>query len=354
MDTGPRIVAITGCGGIPAQNVVLSLKQGGGSYRLVGVECNKYHVHLTRGFDKKYLVPRSSDPDYVSMLNRIIETEGVEFLHPQPDQEVGILSAKRGQIQARMMLPSDAVVQLCHDKFRLIERLHQIGIPAARSFLIKDSRGLETAIDEIGPKVWIRAVRGAAGRGALPVEKIEHARMWIDYWQGWGAFAAEEYLPGRNFGWQAVYKDGRLAGSIAFERIEYAMSAVAPSGVTGTTAISRYTDSDEVHCMGRLTVESVDPCPTGIYGVDLKENAAGEPCVTEINLGRFYQMSLMFAGTGYNLVQLFFELALNKIEVGRYPIRPNIPKNQYWLRGHDVTPVCRSIERFLEPGQACE
>src|SRR5262249_45700025 len=131
-------------------------------------------------------------------------------------------------------------------------------------------------------------------------------------------------------------------------------STVAPSGVTGTTAISRYTDSDEVHRMGRLTVESVDPCPTGIYGVDLKENATGVPYVTEINVGRFYQQSFLFAGAGYNLVQLFFDLALNKIEVGRYPIRPSIPENQYWLRGHDVAPVCRSIEKFQETGEACE
>src|SRR5262249_28039958 len=117
-----RIVAITGCGGIPAQNVVLSLKQGGGSYRLVGVESNKYHIHLTRGFDKKYLVPHSSDQGYVATLNQIIETEGIEFLHPQPDQEVGVLSAKRSQIRAPMMLPSDEVIQLCHDKFRLLEK----------------------------------------------------------------------------------------------------------------------------------------------------------------------------------------------------------------------------------------
>jgi hypothetical protein len=354
MNTGIRTIVITGCGGVPALNVVQSLKQGCGSYRIIGLECNKYHIHLAKGFDKKYLVPDSSDPGYVTMLNRIIETEGIEFLHPQPDREVGILSAKRRQIQARMMLPNDEVVQLCHDKFRLIEKLHQVGIPAARSFLIKDPRDLETAMNEIGPKIWVRAIRGAAGRGSLPVEKIDHGQMWIDYWKGWGAFAAEEYLPGKSFGWQAVYKEGKLAGSMAYERIEYVMQNVAPSGVTGGPAICRYTDSDEVHRMGRLTVESVDPCPTGIYGVDLKENAAGVPCVTEINVGRFYSPCLIFAGAGYNLVQLFFELALNKIEVGHYPIRAKTPKDRYWLRGLDVAPTVCHLKRFLEPGQSCE
>jgi glutathione synthase/RimK-type ligase-like ATP-grasp enzyme len=348
------VIAITGCGGTPAYNVVTSLRRVDRPWRIIGLDCDQYRIRLMKGFDRKYLVPSSSESDYITAMNRVLEAEGVEFLHPQTDVEVGVVSEKRQQVQARMMLPDDDVVQLCHDKYRLIERLRMLKIPAARSFLIKNNVELRTAMDQIGPKMWVRAIRGAAGRGSLPVEKIDHARMWIDYWNGLGSFAAEEYLPGRNYGWQAVYDRGELKGSIAWERLQYVMQSVAPSGVTGTTAIARYINNDEVHEMGRRTVEAVDPHPTGIFGVDMKESSAGVPCVTEINVGRFYQPSYMFAAAGYNIVQLFFNLALNEGQSGDFPIRAKVPENRYWIRGIDVPPVLCDIDNFIEPGQPCD
>jgi len=66
-------IILTGCGGTPAQNVAWCLRSGGDHYRLVGVECDQYRVFLTTGFDRKYLVPRAEESNYVSVLNDIIE-----------------------------------------------------------------------------------------------------------------------------------------------------------------------------------------------------------------------------------------------------------------------------------------
>jgi hypothetical protein len=86
----------------------------------------------------------------------------------------------------------------------------------------------------------------------------------------------------------------------------------------------------------------------------MKERSPGAICVTEINVGRFYQPSYMYAGAGYNLVQLFFDLALKKAKPTDYSVRANISENRYWIRGLDVPPVVCDIERFLEPGQSCD
>ncbi len=55
--------------------------------------------------EARYLVPKCSDPDYVSVVNQIIEREKIEFLHPQPDAEVAMISAAREQFGCPVFLP---------------------------------------------------------------------------------------------------------------------------------------------------------------------------------------------------------------------------------------------------------
>jgi carbamoyl-phosphate synthase large subunit len=345
---------VTGCAGVATLNVVLSLRRGDDAYRIIGVDSDKFSIFLTAGFDKKYLVPRAEEPNYVPVINEIIEAEGVQFLHPQPDLEVGVLSSRRADIGAKMMLPSADVIELCHDKYAFIERLREHKIPSARHILIHSEADLEAAMCELGPKVWLRAIRGAAGHGSLPVRSSSHGCMWIDYWDGWGDFVAEEYLPGRNVAWEGVYENGQLLGSIAYERIRYMIEQVSPSGITGTPAVAKLINDEEVHRIGRQTVETLDPEPTGIFGVDMKESSEGIFCVTEINPGRFNQPSYMFACGGYNLVRMFFDSACGLPASSNLGVRARVDGNFYWLRGVDVPPVARAIETFPEVGTACE
>jgi carbamoyl-phosphate synthase large subunit len=178
--------------------------------------------------------------------------------------------------------------------------------------------------------------------------------MWVDYWDGWGSFVAEEYLPGRNLAWQGVFKNGELVGSIAWERVAYVMPQASPSGITGTPAVARLINDEDVHTIGRQIVKAIDPCATGIFGVDFKESSEGIPCVTEVNPGRFFQPSFMYAQYGYNLVAMFFEVALGKAQPGDFDIQAGVPDDSYWLRGLDVFPVLRRFKAFPKAGQVCE
>jgi carbamoyl-phosphate synthase large subunit len=349
----PTII-VTGCGGIPAQNVAWCLRSRGDYYRIVGVECDHYRVFLTTGFDRKYLVPRAEASHYVSVLNDIIQAEDAHFVHPQPDAEVAVLSAQRERIRAQLMLPERSVVELCHDKFELIKKLHERRIPAARHLLVRNGEDVKAAMDTFGPKLWLRAIRGSGGRGSLAVEALRHAEMWIDYWDGWGSFVAEEYLPGRNLAWQGVYQSGDLVGSIAWERLAYVIPQASPSGITGTPAVARLVCDEDVHRIGRQVVKAIDSCATGIFGVDLKANCEGTPYVTEVNPGRFFQPSFMYAHYGYNLVGMFFDVALGRAQPGDFDVQARASDDSYWLRGIDVSPVCRRFEGFPKAGHVCE
>ena len=339
-----KTLLLTGSGGTPTQNVVNSLRHEKSDYRIIGADCDPFNVFLTKGYDRKYRVPRSDDSSYVQVLNEIIAKEGIDFLHAQPDVEVGVISANRDHIDAPVCLPSKEEVALCHDKYELIIALRKAGVPCAQSFLINNEADLDEAFNTLKSKVWLRLIRGAGGRGSLPVEDIVLAKRWIDYWEGWGRFSAEEFLPGRNLAWQCAYKDGSLIGSIAWERIRYIIRHVSPSGITGTPSVARFINDDDVHKIGNEAVKAIAETPNGVYGVDMRANSDGVPCVTEINPGRFFTPSYMYAQAGYNLVRKFFDVALDQKSESPLETRAVIPENTYWIRGIDVNPVLIRID----------
>ncbi|MFX0168066.1 MAG: hypothetical protein ACFE89_01810 [Candidatus Hodarchaeota archaeon] len=346
-----KTILLTGAGGTPTQNVVWCLRHGQDIFRLIGVDCDKLQIYLTTGYDQKYLVPRADDSQYIQTLNQIIEKESVDLIHAQPDVEVGAISKNREKIHTKTCLPNNEVVRLCHNKYELIHALNKADIPCANAFLVTDPSDIDKAFDELGSTVWLRLIRGAGGRGSLPANDRELAKRWIDYWEGWGAFSAEEYLPGRNLAWQGVFFDGNLVGSIAWERIRYIIRHVSPSGITGTPSIARVINDDEVHSIGKKTIYSISKSPHGVFGVDMRENKDNVPCVTEINPGRFFTPSFMYAKVGYNLVKKFFEQALELDEQTLDEPRAEVPENTYWIRGIDTTPVLVEVTKEPQIGE---
>jgi carbamoyl-phosphate synthase large subunit len=345
-----KTILLTGCGGTPTKNVVWCLRYQGDNYRIIGVDCDAYNIFLSEKTDRKYLVPRADSPDYIEVLNEIIAKEKVELVHAQPDVEVGVLSNNREKLDAPVFLPAKDVVNLCHNKFELIKALRKAGIPCAQSFLIKTKSDLSKAFDVLDSKVWLRLIRGAGGRGSLPVENRDLAKHWIDYWDGWGKFSAEEYLPGRNLAWQGIFKNGKLIGSIAWERIRYIIRHVSPSGITGTPSVAKLINDEPVHRIGKQTIEAISKEPNGVFGVDMRENTEEIPCVTEINPGRFFTPSFMYAKAGYNIVKTFFEKALDLQPSTVIKPRAEIKENTYWIRGIDATPVLVGINKPLRIG----
>lgn len=349
-----KTLLITGCGGPAAQNAVSSLRLTGDHYRIVGADCDPFKLPLVPGFDRKYLVPRADHDDYVPIVNRIIAAENVDLIHNLPDPEILAVSEKREKLDAQVFLPEHDALLRCYDKFAIKDILHQVGVGTARCIVVNERGDMQRALEEMGPKVWIRAIHGAAGRGALPVEDLDLACMWIDFHGGWGSFMAEEFLPGRNLAWQAVYFHGELVGSIASERLQYVLPNAAPSGITGTASVLRIIDDDIVHEVGARAIAALDPNPHGAYGVDLKENAAAIPYITEINPGRFFQPSFLYAKAGYPLMLKYFELAFGIRDGIDIPVRARVPDGLYWIRGVDTLPVLCRVDKWPALGEPFE
>jgi carbamoylphosphate synthase large subunit len=338
-------ILCTGAGGPAGINFVMSLQLAPEKMVVVGTEANEHYLHLV-STEKKYLLPRAKDTSYVDRLNEIIRKEWVEFLHAQPDVEVEAVSENREKLEANVFLPSKAAVRACQDKLESASVWRRKGVPVARTLEIRDERDVDRAFEEFGSPVWIRARRGAGGKGSTPADNRETAASWIRYWKSrkvtWD-FIAQEHLPGRNIAFHSLWKDGELVTSMARERLEYIYPYLAPSGIMGTPSVQRTVHDEAVNRISTDAVLAIDPSFNGIASVDLKENGAGVPCVTEINPGRMFTTSFFFSYASKmlrgdfagNIPYLYVCLAY-KETVPELPKYNSLPSAVYWIRHMDA------------------
>jgi len=92
--------------------------------------------------------------------------------------------------------------------------------------------------------VWCRVRSGSGSMGALPVKRPEQARSWIAYWNEMrgvpaASFILSEYLPGRDFSCQGVWKDGTLILVKTAERLSYFGGGNNPSGTSSVSQLAK-------------------------------------------------------------------------------------------------------------------
>ena len=338
-------ILTTGAGGPAGINFIMSLKLAEEKLYLVSTESNPYRIHLAPT-EKKYEISPATDASYIEELNGIIEKEKIEFLHPQPDIEVTVLSENREKIGATMFLPSKEAVRICQDKYESAKRWKQKQIPVAETVPIKSEADIGKAFEMLGAPLWIRATHGAGGVGSTPAANKETATAWIKYWKernkNW-EFIAQKNLGGRNLAFHSLWKDGELVTSMARERLEYIYPHLAPSGITGTPSVQRTVRDERVNKIGTEAVLAIDSNFNGIACVDLKENDEDVPCATEINAGRMFTTSYFFSFASKvlrrdysaNIPYLYVKLAY-KEEIPNIPKYDVLPENVYWIRHMDA------------------
>lgn len=335
-------ILVTGAGGSAAHNFTEALRLTG-AHSVVGADAHPALLELAE-VDARYLVPRVHEDGYLDAVNRIVERERIDVVHPQPDVEVAHLARHGDRVAARTFLPDAAVVDLCQDKLAFNTVMAEQGVPAPEARHIDSPESLERALQrllEIQPRVWLRAIRGAGSRGSLPISNVRQGQGWIDYWRtfrglDYGDFMASEFLPGREFAWQSLWWDGELVTAQARERIEYVFGNLTPSGQTSSPSVARTVNRDDVDEIGQASVRAASGRPHGVFCVDMKEDAGGAPKVTEINAGRFFTTSNFFAHAGLNMPAMYVELALTGSLVRRPQQLQALPDDLYWVRMIDM------------------
>jgi carbamoyl-phosphate synthase large subunit len=101
-------------------------------------------------------------------------------------------------------------------------------------------------------------------------------------------FTLSEYLPGRDFMCMSLWRDGQMVLVSTFEKLSYFGGESHPSGTSSLSSLAKTIIDDRLVDISSRAIRAISPKASGAFSIDLKENAEGVPCITEINAGRFF------------------------------------------------------------------
>ena len=139
--------------------------------RVVTANSEYYAAGLLAG-DRRYLVPRINDPEYLPALLNIVQEEEIGLVLSLFDVDLPVLAAARGQfceIGAEVAVSDPEVIDIAGDKWRTFEFLSAQGILTPRSWL--DPEAALGAV-ETGEIAFPLFVKPRWGMGSIGVTEV--------------------------------------------------------------------------------------------------------------------------------------------------------------------------------------
>ena len=344
---------VIGAGTGSSGNVIRALRAMTPPPAIVGVNHDRFTLKQSLA-DRNYLCPPYATSAFINTVLDLVDRERINVVMPGDDDAVKALSDARRRFPIALFLPRRATIDLCQDKYALNVFLRQRAVAAPLTYAVRSLGDVDRIFARFSRDglLWCRARRGSRSLAAIPVASPEQARAWITQWRDLrglkvSEFTLSEYLPGRHFIVQSVWRDGRLLLAQAVEVLSYFAAGNNPSGVFSLSSLAKTVTAPEAIEVTLRAIRAIEKRPSGTFFVELKEKMPGAPCITEINAGRFPSgVTALLAVGKHNMVGVFARAAAGE------PVAIDDPhgssEDYYLVRDIDAVPGVFSEADLLE------
>lgn len=354
-------ILVTGACGVTSRSVVRSLNKSkvfAGRCEFIGTDVcyNEYGIY--EGLYKKvYKVPYYNSELYRPLMERIIADNEIEYAILIPEPEVLYWSEHPFNVKFLRIPPRFAKKVL--SKRSLYETLSSKSyIPRFQILSREDMLSSEQSI-KLSYPLWIRdfSEGTTSGKGSLKAECYDDVKAWATINKHIPSFMLSEYLEGRNLGCFTLFHNGKLLKYGVAQRIDYLMGKVAVSGITGNTCKGKLLNNKQAFEVAYDAIMSVvsetGETMNGLVVTDLKENAKGEPVVTEINI-RHVAFTSTFANAGLNFSEYQLLCLMGKETEISNNLTIEFPEDNCMLRDVDGLPIYLEHYSQLKEGDFYE
>jgi carbamoyl-phosphate synthase large subunit len=352
----PLNILVTGACGVTPRAIARSLRasQAFADATLIGADRGGNWYGFYEGlYDRVYRVSQPGDPGYAELLADICAREKIDAAVVAPEAEVLFWSGREFPVPT--LLPPPGLVEIAISKGKLYEALRETGLVPRYRIATREELLERGGLDLDGGPVWLRDYSDASssGIGAIQVTEPEEAYAWARLNPGIPSFMVAEHLPGRNIACTLLFHEDELLKAGCYERLEYFMGHLAPSGVTGNINRGRLLNDERARALAEQTVRFVGGLTAerahGLLTVDLREDRTGALKVTEINVRHVAATSALAAG-GANVAEAQVLATLGRLEeIGE--IVPHFPDDNVILRDIDGAPLWLTGYRELAVGE---
>jgi hypothetical protein len=352
----PLNILVTGACGVTPRAIARSLRASDAfaDAALIGADRGGNWYGFYEGlYDRVYRVSQPGDPGYTELVAYICERERIDAAVVGPEAEVRYWSGREFPVPA--LLPPPALVEIAISKGKLYKALRETGLVPRYGIVSREELLERRGLDLDGGPVWLRDYSDASssGIGAIQVTDPEQAYAWAYLNPGIPSFMVAEHLPGRNIACSLLFFEDEVLKAGCYERLEYFMGHLAPSGVTGNINRGRLLNDERaralaeqaVRFVGRLSGERAH----GLLTVDLREDRTGALKVTEINVRHVAATSALAAG-GANMAEAQVLATLGRLDEIGEPV-PHFPDDNVILRDIDGAPLWLTGYRELAVGE---
>ena len=341
-------ILISGIGGPTPRSIARSLKIGrfGSEVKLYGTDVNPlaHGLYETDLYEATHVIPYAGANGYWEAIENMIQKYEISYAMVHPEHEV-IAWAKRqseGEIlPCKVIIPSLNLVNALVDKGTMSTFLQDTVYIPPTLMITPSSLDFDAISTTLGIPFWVRASSGSSGLGSLKIHNKNELLNWISINPNVKTFIASQYLPGRNLACKLLYYNDILVRSAVGERVNYIMSKVAPSGITGNTSYGRLLNEDKivefsVNALDMLSKKVAQP-KNGLFTVDLKEDENKVPFITEINV-RMVAFNYCFARAGANFSDDILQL-MAEDDIDRSFVNYTFEEGTIFLRDVDSEPI---------------
>lgn len=336
-------VLVTGAGapGIAGTIYALRTNPDGIGFRIITTDINDDVVGEYLA-DKFYRVPPPESEEYIPVVQEIVRKEEVKVIIPQTTRETIVLSKNMGRLAdvgVRITVSSFESTKIANDKFLLLEKAKEIGVPCPTYYLTDSEGSLIEAVKSLGyPKKKVvirpRVSSGMRGLRVLIEEAWDVQRFLGEKPEGveitlnslldvlrhgrWPELLVTKYLPGSEYTIDAFR--GKH-GSVTIPRLR----AKTRSGITFDAKIDLRPD-----LMGYSIklAEALDL--KYCFGFQFKVDKDGVPKLLEAN-PRVQGTMVASVFSGFNLIYYSVVEALEKpVKVSNLNLRDGLKFKRYW------------------------
>ena len=163
---------VLSCG---TRNKLVSFFKESGFEKIVGTDCSNLAPALYET-DAHYLVPRMSEPGYLSEILAICKKEKIDAVLPLQEDELHLIAQKKELFLENQILPIVSeleTIDLCRDKMKFYQHLKTAGIPVLPSYDNLEAFRTAYACGKESFPVFVKPVSGAGSIGAMKVNSME-------------------------------------------------------------------------------------------------------------------------------------------------------------------------------------